>query len=238
MKELVFLGASTALEEIIEIIRDINAITPRWDVVAALDDSPASRGQAVQGVPVVGPLADWIRFPDADFVFAIGSHRTRLIRRSLFDKLGVPSHRFPPLVHPRAKVYPSATLGDGVIVHMNVAILGGAVVESFSVITFNAIVGPNAKLRWGAMLASAGIALTGSEIGSCAFVGAASCLAEGVRIGPGAMIGMGTHVHRDIRPGAFVLGNPARELRREQVPQELLNGWTERAESSLDQRNT
>jgi len=232
LRPLVFLGASTAFDEIIEVVRDMNAQTPRWEVVAALDDADQAQGTSMQGVPVLGRLDEWTHFPDADFIFAIGSHRTRMLRLSILDRLRIPESRFPALIHPRAKVYPTATVGAGSIVHMNVAVLGGAVLEPFAIVAFNAIVGPKAALRRGAMLASAAIALTGVEIGACAFVGAASCIAEGVRIGPGAMIGMGTHVYRDVHPGAFVLGQPPRVLRRDEVPPALLSGWVERTPST------
>lgn len=233
LRPLVFLGASTGFDEIIEIVRDINAERPRWNVVAALDDSDASQGRSLQGVPVCGRLEDWRKFPEADFVFSIGSYRTRMARLSILSKLDIPQDRFPAIVHPRAKIYQTAFIGPGSIVHMNVAVLGNAVLEPFAIVTFNAIVGPSAILRAGAMLASAAIALTGVEIGACAFVGAASCIAEGVRIGPGAMVGMGTHIFRDVRPGAFVLGQPPREVRRDDVPETLLAGWVERQASTV-----
>jgi acetyltransferase-like isoleucine patch superfamily enzyme len=65
-------------------------------------------------------------------------------------------------------------------------------------------------------------ALTGVRIGASAFIGAASCLAEGVRIGAGAMVGMATVAARDIEPGAYVLGNPARLLYKNDVPENVL----------------
>jgi sugar O-acyltransferase (sialic acid O-acetyltransferase NeuD family) len=225
LRPLVFLGASTAFDEIVEVVRDINAQTPRWDVVAVLDDAEQVQGTTVQGVPVEGQLDEWTRFPDAEFVFAIGSHRTRMLRLAILDRLRIPESRFPPLIHPRAKIYANAGVRAGSIVHMNAVVLAGAVLEPFAIVTFNAILGPKAAMRRGAMLASAAIALTGVEIGSCAFVGAASCIAEGVRIGPGAMVGMGTHVYRDVQPGAFVFGNPPREVRRDDVPPALLSAW-------------
>lgn len=225
-RPLVFLGASTAFHEIVDVVRDINDVAPRWRVSAILDDNPASHGTALQGVPVTGPLASWRDHQDAEFVFAIGSFRTRLKRLALLRDIGLPADRCPPLVHPRAKVYPTATIAAGCIVHMNAIVTGDARLDEFVIVTFNAVVGPNVRLHRGAMLTTAAVLLTAVEVGACAFIGAASCVAEGVRIGPGAMVGMGSHVYRDVRPGAYVLGSPPRELRRDDVPAELLDGWT------------
>jgi sugar O-acyltransferase (sialic acid O-acetyltransferase NeuD family) len=230
LKPIVFLGASTAFHEIVEIVRDVNAATPRWRVQAVLDDDPAIHGTALQGIPVVGPLVAWREYADADFVFAIGSFRTRMRRLDLVRAIALDERRCPALIHPRAKVYPTARVGPGCIVHMQAVVANDADLGAFSIVTFNAVVGPRVRLHPGAMVTTAAVLLTGVKVGSCAFVGAASCVAEDVRIGPGAMVGMGSHVYRNVRPGAYVLGSPARELRRDAVPPSLLEGWSDEAE--------
>lgn len=54
-------------------------------------------------------------------------------------------------------------------------------------------------------------------IGEGAFIGARVTILPGVRIGRGAAVGAGAVVSRDVAPGAIVVGNPAREIRRRQV---------------------
>lgn len=50
-----------------------------------------------------------------------------------------------------------------------------------------------------------------------AFIGARVTVLPGVTIGRGATVGAGSVVAKDVAPGAIVVGNPARELRRRQV---------------------
>jgi acetyltransferase-like isoleucine patch superfamily enzyme len=51
-----------------------------------------------------------------------------------------------------------------------------------------------------------------------AFIGAGAVIAPEVTIGAGAFVGAGAVVIRDVRPRDVVVGNPARVLRRAEVP--------------------
>lgn len=50
------------------------------------------------------------------------------------------------------------------------------------------------------------------EIGDDAWVGIASIVLKGVRVGAGARVGAGSVVTRDVPPGVSVAGNPARPI--------------------------
>lgn len=58
-------------------------------------------------------------------------------------------------------------------------------------------------------------------IGENVMVGANSTILPGITIGDGAMIAAGSVVHRDVPAGAFVGGNPLRELRTQATSSEL-----------------
>jgi sugar O-acyltransferase (sialic acid O-acetyltransferase NeuD family) len=220
---LVFLGASTALSEIsplVAAVGDSRGVPHR--LIAALDDNPALHGTTVDGIPVAGGLDRAADYPDAQFVFGIGSFKTRLLRQEILERVGLPDERFITLVHPRAIVYPRVRIGPGAIVHAGVVIGSDTVLEPFSIITFNSVIGPRCRIGRCAMVTSMVTVLTGAQIGAAAFIGAASCVAEGVRVGAGAMLGLATVASRDIDPGAYVLGNPARMLYRVDVPPAIL----------------
>lgn len=51
-------------------------------------------------------------------------------------------------------------------------------------------------------------------IGSEVMIGANVTILPGVTIGDGAVIAAGSVVHKDVAPGAFVCGNPLREIER------------------------
>jgi maltose O-acetyltransferase len=49
------------------------------------------------------------------------------------------------------------------------------------------------------------------RIGANVWIGAAAIILPGVTVGDDAVVGAGAVVTRDVRPGATVVGNPARE---------------------------
>ena len=48
-------------------------------------------------------------------------------------------------------------------------------------------------------------------VGTDVWIGGGAIVLPGVTIGDGAIVGAGAVVTRDVRPGATVVGNPARE---------------------------
>jgi sugar O-acyltransferase (sialic acid O-acetyltransferase NeuD family) len=222
VRPLIFLGASNAFLEIQEVIHDINRVSPRHEIVGLLDDDPARHGTIVDGVPVLGPLEMARDRPDVDLVFGIGSYGTRLKRHSIIARLGLPDERFLSLVHPLAKVYPSATIGPGSIVHSGTVLANDVTLDGFNVVTFGAVLGPGAHLARFAMVASLAVVLSRVDLGPGSFVGASSCIQDGVRVGAGALIGMASAVYRNVADGTVVLGNPARPSYRVRVPPELV----------------
>jgi sugar O-acyltransferase (sialic acid O-acetyltransferase NeuD family) len=218
---LLFLGASTAFLEIGEIIHDINRVEPRHEIIGLLDDDAGRHGQTVEGVSVLGPLDMAHKYPDADLVFGIGSYNTRLQRHAIIERLGLPDERFISLVHPLAKVYPSASVGPGSIIHAGTVLANDVRLDGFNVVTFGALLGPYTHLCRFAMVTSLAVVLSRVELGPGSFVGAGSCIQDGVRVGAGALIGMAAAVYRNVDQGAVVLGNPARAAYRVRVPAEL-----------------
>lgn len=221
IKEIVFLGASTAFLEVSEIINAINSIEKTYKVIAILDDNKDLHGHSMKGVEVVGPLSIAKEFVGSYFVFGIGSMKTRLIRHEIMHNLGIDVSRFVSIIHPSAIIDGSATIDHGCIIHPGVCIGNDVRVDPFSIIAVNSAIGPYAHIGAFAMVTSLVAILTGSEIGKAAFVGACSCVTENVNVGNGCMIGVGSVVSRNLDKGVFFLGNPGRVLNKVELPIEL-----------------
>jgi sugar O-acyltransferase (sialic acid O-acetyltransferase NeuD family) len=224
-KKLVFLGASTGFEEISNLIYDINDLDDKYEIVALLDDNPEKHGQTLHGIPIEGPLEKAHEYPEVSFVYAIGSYKNQFKRYEILERLGLEESRFVTLIHPNTKIYPSAKIGPGSIIHSGTVIGNDTQIDAFTIITFNSVIGPYCQVGSGAMITTLVVVLTGSSIGPYAFIGSHSCIGENLQIGPGAMVGMGSVVFRDVSPGAFVLGNPAKKLYERKVPEIFLKNW-------------
>lgn len=206
---LLLIGAGGFARETIELVHAINREAPTWELVGLLDDDPELRGQELLGVPVLGPCENVRVYPDASLAACVASPRDPLRRLRLVARLGLPLERYATLVHPRATIAASATLGPGTIVHANVVLtadvrLGWHVaVMPAVVLTHDDVVEDGATFGAGARIAG------GVKIEAGAYIGAGALLREHLSIGAGAVVGMGAVVTKPVPPREVWYGSPA-----------------------------
>ena len=212
--EIVFLGGGTSFYEVFEIIRRVNLVEHKYKIIAILDDNPELHGKYLNGILIEGPLSNVDKFPNAKFIFGIGSMKTRLVRNQIFKKLNLDLSRFETVIHPQANIDLSAKISPGCIIHPGACIGNDVIIDPFVIIAVNTAIGPYTKINSFAMITSLVVVLSNAKIGMAAFIGSCSCITENVSIGKGVMIGAGTIISRDIPDGSFFLGNPARMINK------------------------
>ncbi len=209
MKQLVFLGAGIAFYEIAELIHDINCVEEKYEIIAILDDDEEKHGTTMDGVKVMGALSLAKDFPEeVSFVFGIGSRYTRKERRKIIDTLGIDISRFETLVHPRAKVYRSAHIGHGCILHVGSVVGANTCLGDFVIVTYNSVIGAHTILEDYVMIGSSVTVLNYVHISEGAFLGVGVCVADRIKIGKYAVIGMTSFVAKNIKDGGLVIGVP------------------------------
>ena len=176
-----------------------------WTVVGFTDRSP---GPGVLGHDGdVETLARSARIDGA----VVGVGNTALGRRAeLFAGIRKAGIALPALIHPRAIVSRSSTVGEGAVVFPG-AVLGAhvtvgdnAVVYSGVVLEHDCRIGAHAYLAPGVILSGAVTVEAG------AFVGAGAVILPGITVGDGATLAAGAVVTRDVAAGTTVMGVPAR----------------------------
>ena len=214
LTDLVFLGAGGTARDVLSLVEDLNRNQERYRCVAMLDDDEKLWGREIQGVPIVGPLADAKRFDSVQFVNTLGSPRNYHCRYEVPDRLGLSPKRFATLVHPTASISKSADIGEGAILLPHVILLSGVTIGTQVLILAGSVLNHDVRIGDYAILASA-VNLSGAvEIGRYTYIGSGACLIQGVRVGDHALVGMGSVVRKNVAPSTVVVGNPARILRK------------------------
>jgi sugar O-acyltransferase (sialic acid O-acetyltransferase NeuD family) len=207
---LVILGAGAHGRAVVDLCRE----TERFDVVGFTD--PAAVGP-ILGLPVLGGDVEVVKAArDGRCDGAVvGIGATALsARRRAFETLVADGVASPAVVHPRAVVARSATVGAGSVVFPgavigararvgdNVVVYSGTVVEHDSILEDHVYLGP-------------GVVLSGSvTVRASAMLGAGAVVLPGVDIGPGARVGAGAVVIARVAEAATVVGVPARPIGR------------------------
>lgn len=166
------------------------------------DDDPRSWGGRRGNARVLGPI-DQIA-PGTQAILAIGDNR---LRESLAARLDL---RWVSVVHPFSWIDPGVTLGEGTVVCAGVTVQVGSRIGSHVILNNRAGVGHEAYVMDFAHLTVCHLgARASAERGS--FLALGSIVLPGVRVGRWATVGAGAIVSADVRDGATVVGNPARE---------------------------
>lgn len=202
-KEVIIIGASGHGKVIADIIQLNGNI-----VKGFLDDNEKIQGKSIVGFPVLGKTEDYVKYPDCEFVIAIGDAD---IRKRLADSLDVKWHT---AVHPKATVSKLDTsIGEGTVVMANAVVnpssrIGrhciintGAVVEHDNVLGDFVHISPNATLA-GAV-----------TVGKMTHIGVGAAVKQVISITSDCIIGAGTVVIKDITESGTYVGVPARKIK-------------------------
>ncbi len=177
MADIILIGAGSQAKAIVSAAR-----LSGMNVCAIYDDDCARWGQLISGVPIVGSLA---LAPSSGLPGILGfdaPQRRKAVARSL-------DVRWTTVVHPKAFLDPSASVGagsvilEGVVAQADVDVRQHVVVSANVTISHDAVVEDFAQL-W------AGVVLAGSVR-----IGEGSCLETGalvipnIRIAPGRSLG-------------------------------------------------
>lgn len=179
-----------------------------WREVAFLDSR----------FPELRSVLDWLVVGDdrdvashlaqyPEIFVAIGDNRTRVERLRAYLASGF---RVPVIVHPRAWVSPTASIGMGAVV------VGGAIVNACASLGRGCIVNTGATVDHDCQLAD-GVHVSpgahvggGSTIGERSWIGIGAAIRHGVRIGADVTVGAGAAVVDDLPSGVKAYGVPAR----------------------------
>jgi sugar O-acyltransferase (sialic acid O-acetyltransferase NeuD family) len=212
-KPLVIWGASGHARVLHEFI------SRRGYHLVALFDNKEGLTSPIAGVPIYHGWAgftSWSRERSTEIAFLVaiggdrGEDRVRLHERLVDAGLTPVS-----ITHPTAFVAAGSELAPGCQVMANAAVGVGSRLGMQTIVNTNASIDHECVLGAGVHIAP-GATLCGCvEVGDYVLVGAGAVVLPRIRVGARALIGAGAVVTGDVPIGAVVVGNPARQIRKE-----------------------
>jgi sugar O-acyltransferase (sialic acid O-acetyltransferase NeuD family) len=193
-------------------VLDILAFYSEFQVVGLTNADPATVGDCILGVPIIGTddILPRLREEGISGAFVgVGSVGDCQLRRKLFETAHTLGFRMVNGIHPDATIARSARMGEGVTV------MAQAVLNPDVVLGDNVIVNTGAQIDHDCWIGdhvhiAPGAHISGSVcIGACAHIGVGATIIQGVHIGAGSIVGAGAVVLHDVPPSVTVVGVPA-----------------------------
>lgn len=208
MKEILIVGAGGFGRELLQWIKDINRITPKWEIGGFLDDNLDALNDYEIDYPIVGTIQGYVPKENEVLACAIANPN---IKERVIHVLKQRGAEFTSVIHPTALVSDYAKLGEGIIMYPNSGINANAKMGDFVTLLSSGI-GHDAVIGDYSTISSYCDITGGVCLGERVFLGSHVTIVPQRRIGSDVYIGVGSVVMTNIKPGYHVMGNPAKKF--------------------------
>ncbi|WP_293932451.1 hypothetical protein [Iodobacter sp.] len=214
-KKILLLGANNP-----EVARIISCMDQdkRSQFAGYIDNAPQKKGQLFYGLPVLGGFEILPQLDPTEYKFVNLITRDCITRHQTTLSMSRFGFEMTNFIHPGLDTG-MVTLGEGLYLQ-GAAILQAEVVLANNVsISAGAIVGHETHIGESSFLAP-GVTVSGCVNIACGvFIGSGASIVPRVSIGDWSIIGAGSVITRDVSAGAVMVGNPARILRMQDIPE-------------------
>lgn len=209
--DVVGLGAGDHAAVIIEALNAVGG----YNIVGLLDPDISEFRIGNLTLPILGDDRLLVELPNRNiryFFNGLGSVKSTTSRSEVFEKACACGLQPISIVHPTARISPSAQLGRGVIVLVGAYIGPRAKLNDNVLINTGAIVEHDCELGDHVHVAPGAILGGRVKVGPGVHVGMGSRVIQGCSIGERAIVGAGAVVVQEVKPHEIVVGVPARPI--------------------------
>jgi len=215
MKRIVILGAGGHVRETAQLIKDINRVTPEWELLGYIDDNEAIHGQIRNGFPVLGPTEMLAEEEYKDIYVICGfSHPEGKKKAVAIVKELQPDIRFATLIHPTAVYGDENTIGEGTMICAGSIVTTNVSIGSHVIINYGCTVGHDCIIEdYAAILP--GTNLSGNvTIREGVQTGTGTSVIPGMEIGAYTIVGAGAVVTQPLPAHCTAVGVPAKPIKQ------------------------
>ena len=190
------------------------------EIVAVVDDDPATHGGCVDAARVIGGAEELpaLLADGADHtIVCIGDNRLRL---GLSRRMQAMGFSLLNAIHPTANISPRTRLGSGLIIGAGVTLYVNPVIGDCVYLDACAVVSHDTVIGDGVLISTGAVVSARVDVGDCALIGVGANVmtpkwGQGarLRIGRDAIVGVGAAVVDDVPDNAIAVGVPARVIR-------------------------
>jgi len=207
-KSISIIGAGTYGEAMAELANLVD-----YKVEGFYDEDEQKINTLVMETKVVGKFSDLGKkdIEGKNFIVAIGNNR---IRYDIMMKINDLGGRTPSIIHPKATICPSATIGKGVYIQAGAYIWTKVSLGDFCIISPNVVVAHHTSVGKACLLSTLSGIGASINIEDQVFVGMGATIVTGLEsIGENAIVGAGAVVLKNIEKNSVYAGIPAKKIR-------------------------
>lgn len=209
MKDILILGAQGFGREVLQWVKDINKVTPTWNIKGFLDDDLTALDGYECDYKILGTIQDWVPSDNEEFVFAIASP---VVKEKLATMLKAKGARFARVVHPTSIIGDFCKIGEGLVVTPRAKVSPNVTIGDF-VTVLGCGIGHDAEIGDFSTLCGYCAVSGHVKLGKRVFVSTSAVIAPSLKVGDDAYICMGSMVMTNIKAGNKVMGCPATKVK-------------------------
>jgi sugar O-acyltransferase (sialic acid O-acetyltransferase NeuD family) len=212
VKRVVIIGAGGLAREVADVFAACNQVRQDYEIVGFIDESPASHGSELNGLPVLGDLS-WFDGVDKSEIWVSTGIGNPASRRKVVSKALKRGLQFCNVIHPTAVVTPFITYGVGVVITAGCILTNQIVIGNHVYLNLDCTVGHDATIDEFCNI-NPGVHVSGNvhlKVGCD--VGTGAVIIQGVSVGEWSVIGAGAVVTTSLPANVTAVGLPARVIK-------------------------